>query len=511
MEPDAKALHRALFEASPDAQMLVDAAGRIVLANPAAAALLGYSVDELTCMPVDTLVPDALRTRHAAQRQAYALDPRPRPMGAQLELHARRRDASEVAVEITLNPLPQPWPAHVAVSMREADAAALPRRAPQEAGGVQALVERVMALATDDRDLIAYVDHSHIFRFVNRTFLDYWGLQRKQVEGRSAVDLAGEPAFSAGMKRRLDRALAGRSVKAHDTFNFPGRGQRLVEVAFIPARSADGAVTGVVIRMHDIQELTLLDERLRNTVALLEAKNIEQQRFIHVLSHDLREPVNTMVNFSSLLAEDCAALLPADAKRFLEFIVAAGARMKTLLDDMLRYSRIDAQPMQWQPVALDDVMADVVSDLEHTIARGAARVTWQRLPRVLGERTLIRLLLQNLVSNALKYVAPGVNPEVRVSAHVNAGRCELRVADNGIGIAAQDREAVFGLYKRLHSRREYEGSGLGLATCRRIVQMHRGRIWVDDAAAGGSCFHVELPLDSADAPASEPQGLASRY
>ena len=265
-------------------------------------------------------------------------------------------------------------------------------------------------------------------------------------------------------------------------------------MTYLPARGAQGGIIGVVVRVHDIQKLKEREDQLRSTVAMLENKTLEQQRFIHLVSHDLREPINTIVNFSSLLALDHAADLPAAGRRYLDFVRGGGERMKFLLDDLLGFVRLENYVIDPRPVDLNRLMPLVRDDLAMAISRAGGRVEWDELPVVAGDESLLRIVLQNLVANGIKFARRDVPPVVRVSAAAAGGWHEISVRDNGIGIPDGQSNNVFDMFRRLHTRKQYEGSGLGLSICRRIAEMHAGRIAVAPEPGHGSCFSVSLPV-----------------
>jgi signal transduction histidine kinase len=174
--------------------------------------------------------------------------------------------------------------------------------------------------------------------------------------------------------------------------------------------------------------------------------------------------------------------------------------MRELLDDLVNYVRIDETNLELQAVDFDQLMTSVVDDLAGTIAAKQAKIEWLELPQLQGERSLIRVLMQNLVSNAIKFSRRGIPPMVRISAVVNGAFWEIRVEDNGIGIPTAKREKVFDMFQRLHSRKQFAGTGLGLATCRKIAELHGGRIWVSTATGAGCCMHVLLARNNGDNP-----------
>ena len=364
-------------------------------------------------------------------------------------------------------------------------------------------VEHLIAVTSNSLDLQSYIDRNYTYHYVNQTWLDYWQRERSQVEGNTAAAIWGEKVFSEIVKPCIDVALAGELVEYQSMLDFPQRGMRHVDLAYIPARDADGQVVGVVVRVHDIDNLKKMGETLQVMVKQLEEKNQSQERLIHTLSHDLREPVNTLVNFSSLLMEDFSAVLPDEARRYVGFIRSGGERLRILLNDLLALVRLDQQAVEKQPCNLDEILTGVLLDLDSVISDKHAKIKRDALPTIIGQASLLRLLLQNLLSNALKFVSRETTPEISVTAQPAGDEWLFKIIDNGIGISEAYREKVFDLFARLHSRNEYEGTGFGLAACRRIVELHDGRIWIESAPSGsGCCFCFTLSAKTTVTPAT---------
>jgi light-regulated signal transduction histidine kinase (bacteriophytochrome) len=274
-------------------------------------------------------------------------------------------------------------------------------------------------------------------------------------------------------------------------------GPRHVDVSYLPALNEAGEVTGVVVRAHDTHSLKQREKELEGTVALLEHKTLEQERFIHIISHDLREPINTITNFAGLLVEDESLALPDHAQRYLWFVRSGGLRMKSLLEDLLNFLHLDHHAIKRTSVDLTQLAVDIRDDLGATLADKGGRIEFDQLHTANGDATLLRILLQNLVSNGLKFSKKGIPPLVKISSSVENGLFQLQVCDNGIGVAADQTANIFGMFTRLHSKKEYEGSGLGLSICRRIAELHRGSVSATSEVGTGSCFTLHLPLASA--------------
>ncbi|HLZ38575.1 MAG TPA: ATP-binding protein [Mycobacteriales bacterium] len=225
----------------------------------------------------------------------------------------------------------------------------------------------------------------------------------------------------------------------------------------------------------------------------LTRSNEELASFAYVASHDLSAPLRNVAGFAGLLAERYRGALDAEADEFLDFIVTGVTRMQTLLDDLLAYSRVDAQARPFEPVDLNDLVRQVLGNLQSAIREQSADVTVDPLPTVVADAGQLGQVFQNLVANALLYVPAGVAPAVRVTSQRRErdGAWQVIVADNGIGVDPRFREQIFDVFKRLHPPDRYPGSGIGLAICKKIVERHGGHIWVETAGSGSLfCFTI---------------------
>lgn len=361
--------------------------------------------------------------------------------------------------------------------------------------------EMQAALATAGLDLLSFIDSDYVYRFVNRCYVDYWARDEADIVGRRIAELTGESVFETVIRPHLDRALTGQEVSYEAVIDFPGKGRRSVEVTYLPVREHDGRVRGVVVRSHDIHALRQREERLQTMVGELEHKALEQQRFIHIVSHDLREPINTICNFAGLLVEDEHIQASPTAPRYLDFVVSGGQRMKVLLEDLVNFLQLDRHAVAMTEVDLNRIAHDVVDDLQSAIAQKGASLDIRPLPTVQGDTSLLRILLQNLVANAIKFCPRDRAPVVTIDAiQTDDGGTRLRVQDNGIGIPPEHTERIFEIFTRLHNKREFPGSGLGLSICRRIADLHGGRIHVRSQPGEGSSFELELPALTAAHP-----------
>ncbi len=259
---------------------------------------------------------------------------------------------------------------------------------------------------------------------------------------------------------------------------------------------------------HVASLYTDVTERVEAVVALaarteaLERSNRELEEFAAVVSHDLREPLRKVTAFGDRLSR--RADLDARGADYLRRMVGAAERMQQLIDDLLTYGRVRAEAQALESLALSVVVRDVLSDLEVAVDEAGARVDVGALPQVHGDRTQLRQLFQNLIGNALKFRREGVAPEIslQVDASAPPGFVRTVVTDNGIGFEPRFASQIFGVFQRLHGRAVFEGSGMGLAVCKRIVERHGGRIVAEGRLGEGATFWVDLPAAPVDHEAS---------
>ncbi|MGE5506267.1 MAG: sensor histidine kinase [Actinomycetota bacterium] len=233
---------------------------------------------------------------------------------------------------------------------------------------------------------------------------------------------------------------------------------------------------------------------LRTANNELARSNAELENFAYVASHDLQEPLRMMGSYAQLVERRYGGALDGDGREFLGYISEGAGRMKAMIDDLLAYSRVDRGVPERDEVDMELVVDAALANLAAALTESQAVIVRPSpLPMVQGELGLLVRLLQNLIGNAVKYRRPGAVPHVTVSAEADGSGWRFSVADDGIGIPEDARERVFMIFQRLHGREAYAGTGIGLAICRKIVERHGGRIWVDEAPGGGSVFRFTLP------------------
>lgn len=343
-------------------------------------------------------------------------------------------------------------------------------------------------------DPMATVDRGGILLDVNPAFEVLAGIPRQTLLG-SRFDALFTKPVEAG--RLVVRALAeGRATDVLLSLRHAGGGDRHVSLsaATVPARSDGGSVVFLVAR--DLTERIEAERELAKKTRIIERSNAELAQFAYVVSHDLRQPLRTISSFLTLIERRLGTDITEELREFIGFAVDGAKRMDRLIVDLLNYSRIGRQGAPFEELELGGILAEAMANLGMVIVEAQAEIVLpEHLPMVQGCRTELVRLFQNLIANAIKYAAADRPSRVEVACRDDGDTWLLSVGDNGIGIPADSLERVFGLFQRLSAPDQTEGTGIGLAVCRKIVERHRGRIWVESEMGRGSTFFFALPKD----------------
>ncbi len=353
---------------------------------------------------------------------------------------------------------------------------------------------------------VFFKDRNSVFLFVNSIFAGDFGLKPEQLVGKSDLDFFPRELaekYRADDKRIMDQ----RKAETIEEMNVVGDMARYVEVVKAPVVDDNGEVMGLLGVFTDITERKMAEGTLKDFAARLERSNRELQDFAYVASHDLQEPLRKVSVFGERLKAKCGEVLGDEGKDYLDRMQKATARMQGLINDLLSFSRVTTKSQPFAPVDLNEVLREVLTDLEARIEQSGGRVEAGPLPTIDAEPLHMRQLLQNLIGNALKFRKPDTQPVIKVAGEVGkhppapgsrsaAPRemVRLTVSDNGIGFDEKYTERIFQVFQRLHSRAEYEGTGMGLAITRKIVEHHRGEVTARSKPGEGATFIVLLPV-----------------
>jgi len=479
--------YRGLLEAAPDAMVVVNQAGEIVLLNVQAEKRFGYHRDELVGQKVTNIIPKGFAERLVADGLRSADDALAQQIGTGIELIGQRKDGSAFPIEIMLSPLKSPEGILVTAAIRDISV-----RKEAETHLMQ-MEGRYRGLLEAAPDAMVVVNREGEIVLLNVQAEKQFGYHRDELIGQRVKNIIpegfAERLVADGLRSAAD-ALAqqiGTGIELvgqrKDGSTFP------IEIMLSPLESAEGILVTAAIR--DITKRKDADARLAQ-VNELKRSNEELGQFAYVASHDLQEPLRMVASYTQLLSRRYKGKLDADADQFIAFAVDGATRMQQLIQDLLAYSRVGTKEMDLDDTSSEEALRQAIEDLHGAIEESGAQVTHDPLPNVQADESQLRQLFQNLVGNAIKYQGPGI-PRIHISAAQNSGKKWMfSVRDNGLGIDPLYFERIFGMFQRLHKREEFAGTGIGLAICKKIVERHGGTISVESQPGQGSNFHFEL-------------------
>ncbi len=270
----------------------------------------------------------------------------------------------------------------------------------------------------------------------------------------------------------------------------------LADVVITALKDEKGALRGFIKVTRDVTKERKNDEALKIYTKALEASNRDLHDFIFVASHDLQEPLRKIESFGNFLREEAGPVLTPVTAGYLSRIQDAAKRMSVLIDDLLQLTRITTKAKPFELVDLSEIIKEVCSDLETKLKETGGNIDFGELPKLEADPAQMRQLFQNLISNALKYHKPNVPPLVKLEGEtdISAGLCRIRVIDNGIGFHQKYAGKIFNIFQRLHDKEEYEGTGIGLAICKKVVERHGGTITATSQLGEGALFEITLPI-----------------
>ena len=319
-------------------------------------------------------------------------------------------------------------------------------------------------------------------------------MPREALKGTS-VEFVVLPEHREQVRKRFALAAGGEAQTFETAVQIP-TGPREVIATLIPI-AVGGDIVGVFVIVNDVTERNRVQRELQTALVDVSQRNRELQDFAFVATHDLQEPLRKIQAFSDRVLQRFGSVIPAPGADYLQRIDASAHRMQVLIDDLLAYSRVATSEQEFGDVATRMVAREVLADLELRIEECAATIDLGPLPDVHGDHTQIRQLLQNLLSNALKFRAPDRPSRIRIEGKVDPEHphwVRLVVEDNGIGFEPEHAQRIFVPFQRLHSKEAYGGTGIGLAVVRRIVERHRGSVKAIGSPGQGARFEIDLPL-----------------
>ena len=481
--------YRGLLEAAPDAMVVVNQAGEIVLLNVQVEKQFGYKRDELVGQKVTNVIPIGFAERLIADGTRTAAEALAQQIGTGIELSGKRKDGSEFPIEIMLSPLENSEGTLVTAAIRDISE----RKGAEEA--LRTSEERLRLIVSNAKDhAILMLDPEGRVISWNDGAEKIKGYKTEEILGQHFSRFYPDQDVSNG-KPEFELAETIRTGRYEDEgWRIRKDGSRFLGNDVTTALYDEtGRLRGFGRISRDITQRKKSEEALVQTMGELRRSNDELQQFSNVASHDLQEPLRMVASFTQLLASRYKGRLDADADEYIAYAVDGCNRMKTLIEDLLTYSHVGTGERSKNQSSCESALSQALANLRMAIEESGTVVTQDPLPAVAMDGAQLSQLFQNLVGNAIKYRGAEA-PRIHVSAERSDGDgWTFSVRDNGLGIDRQHFQKIFILFQRLHGRNEFKGTGIGLSICKKIVERSGGRIWVESQPKQGSTFYFSLP------------------
>jgi PAS domain S-box-containing protein len=485
---------KSLFEHATISILVTDETGVINLVNPNAEKLFGYSKEELTGKPIELLIPEQLKDVHRQYRQQYFKAPKARPMGLGKNLFARDKNGRTFPVEISLG--------YYKLGTKKMAVAFITdvseRKKAEEI--LRSSEETTRLIMNSALDAIVCIDTNGCITVWNPQAEKIFGWREHEIKGRRLSETIIPEQYrslhEAGLKRYLTSGEQTVLNKLFEITALHRNGKEFpIELTIIPMRQKDKDFFCAFMR--DITERREAEARQNEYSESLKQKNTELEQFAYVASHDLQEPLRTVSGFVELLKRHYKDQADENVNKYINYITDASDRMRRLVQDLLDYSRLGRQRIL-EPIDCNQVVEEVLSDLTMAIQESQAVINIDYLPVISGYATEMKQLFQNLLSNSLKFRKQGEPPVISISVIPKEDHWQFNVTDNGIGIEDKYWERIFVIFQRLHTKTEYDGTGIGLAHCKKIAELHNGKIWVDSMPDKGSTFYFTIKKRNTD-------------
>ncbi len=358
--------------------------------------------------------------------------------------------------------------------------------------------EKYRILVETASDSIFALNADGIFVSANKEAARQIGITKEGLINNSLFQIFPKEVAEGNLYAIKQIYETGKPILGRETKVPTVDGEKWFNTSLVPVKNAEGKILYVVAISRDISEKKKMEANLKNMMSKLKESNKELEQFAYIASHDLQSPVRTIINYLQMLEKKYLQNLDETGLFYIQRAIMSGKRMNTMVNDLLSYSRVTIKAKEYVLCDLNKILQDVIDNLEYLIVETGAEITYDNLPSVYCDNMQIGRLFQNLISNGIKYRKEGVKPQIKISVFKKSAKYIFSVSDNGIGIENEFYKKIFMIFQRLHTKEEYSGNGIGLAICKKIVERHGGKIWVDSVYGEGTAFYFSLPTSLAD-------------
>ncbi|QKG80062.1 PAS domain S-box protein [Tenuifilum thalassicum] len=475
--------YRTLFEQSSDAIFLVDLDSKVIDFNPRSVEILGYSANELLGMNLSSIVhPDDL----AAKDHARAIKDLSEGKTIYAEYRVRKKDGTYIPIELSVKQIDKNRFLNIARDISE-------RKKVEEE--IKSYNRRLVDILENMSDAFVALDRNWCYTYMNEKAAKIFNRDAKEMIGKHIwtefPEGVGQP-FHLNYEKAMNEKVFIKMEEYYPPYD------KWFENRINPTDD------GIAIFFSDItdrkkaeQEIlklnTELEKRVFERTIELQNANQELEEFAYSISHDLKAPLRSIRGFSEIISNRYRSVLDEEGQKYFNYILESSNHMATLIDDLLKFARLAKKRTSNELVDLNNLLQTVMHDLKVDIDKSQATIKIQQLPIVKGDKTLLVQIFSNLISNAITYTKKGTYPEIQLSSQEKSDSYVIEVMDNGIGIPPEYHEKIFNLFQRLHSQREYPGTGIGLALVKKAVHALGGEITLKSEVDNGTSFYITLP------------------
>lgn len=466
---------KSILDNTVDGIITINEFGNIETFNLACEKMFGYEAHEVIGRNVKVLMPDPYQAEHDGYLQNYRTTGVKKIIGIGREVSGKRKDGQIFPIDLSVS--------EVKIHGRRIFSGIV-----RDITELLETQKKLSAILDNTVDGLITIDKRGSIETFNKACEDIFGYKAEEVVGKNVKILMPEPyrdehdGYLSNYQRTGDRKIIGigREVKGKkkDGTTFP------IDLSVSEVEVLGRKIYSGIVR--DISERKQAEEKIMRS-------NEELERFAYIASHDLQEPLRMVYNFTHLLDEEYGSGMDAQAKEYMRFIMDSSRRMQHMVSDLLEYSRLEEEETVFNAFDCEEQIAVVLENLKGTIQNAGAIITIENLPKIQGNAMRFSRVVQNLLSNAIKYSDKTRKPEINIKSEEHETHWLFRVQDNGIGIKPEFLQQIFIIFRRLHNKKDYSGTGIGLAICKKIVESFGGEIWAESEYGKGSTFCFTVP------------------